>query len=189
MPRLGPIRLYHAFYACPRAGHALAIVGAGAGVVLADYLTGPDFSIILFYVLLSAWGGWWLRGSPALIVAAALAAGWWFVNVLVFYQWHSAPLPVAVWNALMVLGVFLLTAYALSRTRLAYEKQRALNASLQTAMDEIKVLEGLVPICSWCKDIRTESGAWVSIESFIAQETPAQLTHSICPTCASKVAP
>jgi len=186
-PRLN--RLYAALEACPLAVQAVGAAAAGGVIVWADYLTGPDFSIVLFYLLLAAWSGWWLRGVPALIAAAAMAGGWWFVNVLVFYHWQAAPLPVKVWNALMVLGVLLLIAHAASRTRQAYEKQRALNASLHKAMNEIKVLEGLVPICSWCKAIRTGNGKWVSIESFIAQQTPAQLTHSICPDCSRKVAP
>jgi hypothetical protein len=44
-------------------------------------------------------------------------------------------------------------------------------------------LEGLLPICSFCKSIRNKSGDWEPIETFISTRTEARFTHSFCPNC------
>lgn len=56
---------------------------------------------------------------------------------------------------------------------------RRLEASLQ----QIRTLEGLLPICSWCHCIRDEAGDWNKLERYIARRTHAEFTHAICPTC------
>lgn len=180
-------RLQARLFALTQGVHISFVVLCGGIVVALDYVTGPDFSIILFYVLTAAWSGWWVSRPAAFLLSGAMGAAWAWVNVLLFRSSQPTALPLALWNALMVVGTCLLTAYALGRLRRAYDEQRALNVRLQAALDKIHVLEGLVPICAWCKSVRTESGAWVSVESFLARETPAQLTHSICPNCATRV--
>lgn len=52
--------------------------------------------------------------------------------------------------------------------------------SLQT---EIHQLEGLLPICSYCRRIRDEGSAWTSLEEYVAARTQVMLSHSICPDC------
>ncbi|MBI4641265.1 MAG: response regulator, partial [Candidatus Tectomicrobia bacterium] len=49
--------------------------------------------------------------------------------------------------------------------------------------EEVKQLEGLLPICSYCKKIRDESDTWVQIEHYIATRTDAFFSHGICPEC------
>jgi len=58
------------------------------------------------------------------------------------------------------------------------------NAELQSALDHIKTLQGLLPICSYCKMIRTDSGSWMKIESYIREHSEAEFSHGICPDCA-----
>jgi YesN/AraC family two-component response regulator len=60
---------------------------------------------------------------------------------------------------------------------------RRLNADLQRALDEVKTLRGLLPICSGCKKIRDEDGAWQAVEVYVIKHTEAQFTHSLCPDC------
>jgi sigma-B regulation protein RsbU (phosphoserine phosphatase) len=52
---------------------------------------------------------------------------------------------------------------------------------------EVKQLEGLLPICSYCKKIRDEGNTWVRMESFIERQTDAHFSHGICPDCTAKV--
>jgi DNA-binding response OmpR family regulator len=52
---------------------------------------------------------------------------------------------------------------------------------------EVKQLEGLLPICSWCRKIRDETSAWVRMEAYILQRTDASFTHGICPDCKARV--
>jgi sigma-B regulation protein RsbU (phosphoserine phosphatase) len=51
----------------------------------------------------------------------------------------------------------------------------------------IKRLSGLLPICSYCKRIRSDENYWEQVESYITEHTDAQFSHGICPTCFEKV--
>ncbi len=48
---------------------------------------------------------------------------------------------------------------------------------------EVKQLEGLLPICSYCKRIRDEADSWSQVEEYVGRRTEAQFSHGICPTC------
>lgn len=52
----------------------------------------------------------------------------------------------------------------------------------QTILKRIKYLEGLLPICSFCKKIRSKD-SWIPIEEYIKNRSEAEFTHSICPQC------
>lgn len=60
------------------------------------------------------------------------------------------------------------------------------NEELEKALNEIKVLQGLIPICSYCKKIRDDAGLWQQIEAYIMKHSEASFTHGICGTCAKK---
>lgn len=70
-------------------------------------------------------------------------------------------------------------------------KQRTLeledaNKKLQDALDHIKRLKGLLPICASCKKIRDDRGYWTQIESYISDRSEAEFSHHICPDCLKK---
>jgi PAS domain S-box-containing protein len=72
--------------------------------------------------------------------------------------------------------------------RIRAEKERErLIIELQKALDEIKTLQGFLPICSSCKKIRDDHGYWHQIEAYISENSEAEFTHSICNTCAAKL--
>ncbi len=58
---------------------------------------------------------------------------------------------------------------------------------LKDAIQRIKTLEELVPMCSYCKKIRTEEGEWVEAEEYIRIQTKSHLLHSVCPDCKKKI--
>lgn len=60
------------------------------------------------------------------------------------------------------------------------------NRELQKALEEIKTLRGILPICSYCHRIRNDEGAWSEIEDYLSDHSEAKLTHGICPKCMSK---
>ena len=60
---------------------------------------------------------------------------------------------------------------------------------LQEALAKIKTLSGLLPICSYCKNIRDDVGYWNKIETYIKEHTLAEFSHGICPECAKKYFP
>jgi len=60
---------------------------------------------------------------------------------------------------------------------------------LNEALDTIKVLKGLIPICSNCKKIRDDKGYWNQIEAYIQKHSEVEFSHGICPECAKKLYP
>lgn len=60
---------------------------------------------------------------------------------------------------------------------------------LQEALEKVKKLSGLLPICSSCKKIRNDEGYWKQIEGYISEHSEAEFTHSICPDCFKKLYP
>jgi two-component system, response regulator PdtaR len=72
----------------------------------------------------------------------------------------------------------------------ATKAQELLIAQLQTALQKVKTLSGLLPICSSCKRIRNDDGkSWQHIEDYIANHSDADFTHGICPDCARRLYP
>ena len=63
---------------------------------------------------------------------------------------------------------------------------RLLHTELRKALEHVKLLSGLLPICMWCKKIRDDQGYWNAIEQYISQHSEAEFTHGICPDCKSK---
>ena len=63
------------------------------------------------------------------------------------------------------------------------------NLQLQEALDKVKTLRGLLPICANCKKIRDDGGYWQQVEAYIADHSEAEFTHGICPTCMEKLYP
>jgi CheY-like chemotaxis protein len=62
-------------------------------------------------------------------------------------------------------------------------------AERKRKMAELKALEGLLHICSFCKRIKDTDGSWRSVEAYIEKHTRAQFTHGICPDCLSQYVP
>jgi|GEM_PF-5155267 len=54
---------------------------------------------------------------------------------------------------------------------------------LRKAMNEIKQLQGIIPICSVCKNIRDDEGYWHKLEAYFASHSDSKFSHSICPDC------
>jgi response regulator RpfG family c-di-GMP phosphodiesterase len=54
---------------------------------------------------------------------------------------------------------------------------------LEEALKHIKRLQGLVPICAYCKKIRSDDNYWQQVEGYISERSDAEFSHSICPEC------
>ena len=68
------------------------------------------------------------------------------------------------------------------RKKLELEKEETI-VKLKTALQDIKTLEGLVPICSHCKKIRDDKGYWNHLETYLDKHSEATFSHGICPDC------
>ena len=76
----------------------------------------------------------------------------------------------------------------LTMARLRRELQEK-NAALEAALSRVKLLSGLLPICSSCKKIRDDKGYWNQIETYILEHSEAEFSHSICPECFDELYP
>jgi CheY-like chemotaxis protein len=66
------------------------------------------------------------------------------------------------------------------KSALRMEKQRQ---ELENAAKQIRSLEKLIPICSYCKKIRADKDYWQEVEGYISEHTDTMFSHSICPDC------
>ncbi|SLM28026.1 membrane hypothetical protein [Desulfamplus magnetovallimortis] len=71
----------------------------------------------------------------------------------------------------------------LQKTNLALIEK---NGEIEKALKEIKTLRGIVPICSFCKNIRDDKGYWERVEVYVKRHSEADFSHSICPKCAKE---
>jgi PAS domain S-box-containing protein len=74
------------------------------------------------------------------------------------------------------------------RNRIAAEREQVI-AELQAAIEQIKTLRGIVPICSRCKKIRDDRGYWEQVEAYVTRHTAAEFSHGICPGCLDELYP
>jgi PAS domain S-box-containing protein len=62
-------------------------------------------------------------------------------------------------------------------------EREQLLAELKEALARVKVLRGLLPICSCCKMVRDDHGYWTQIDTYLREHTDAEFTHGLCPDC------
>jgi len=71
----------------------------------------------------------------------------------------------------------------------ALSENERLVAELRVALQNVKTLSGLLPICAWCHRIRDDAGYWQRLETYLSQTTEARFSHGMCPECARKMDP
>jgi len=54
---------------------------------------------------------------------------------------------------------------------------------LEQALSQVRTLSGLLPICAWCKRVRSDQNYWLQVEEYLIKHTNTRVTHGICPTC------
>ncbi len=69
------------------------------------------------------------------------------------------------------------------------DEREKLIAELREAVNNIKTLRGMLPICASCKKVRDDKGYWTQIEAYVRDHSEAEFTHGICPECAKKLYP
>jgi len=78
--------------------------------------------------------------------------------------------------------------YSIERFHNLTEKERLIK-ELKEALENVKTLSGLLPICANCKNIRSDDGYWMQVESYLTNHSDLNFTHSICPGCAKQLYP
>ncbi len=80
-------------------------------------------------------------------------------------------------------------AFLMQTIRQQQDEKDILIAQLQEALDQVKTLKGIVPICASCKKIRDDKGYWQQVETYIQKHSDAEFSHGVCPDCLRKYYP
>ncbi len=118
--------------------------------------------------------------------------GEWVKVELSHHRKDGVVFPVEVSAGLMNLGdrkYILAIDRDITARRVVEQGREKLINELREALDNIKTLRGLLPICSSCKKIRDDRGYWNQIESYISSHTAAEFSHSLCPDCMQRLYP
>lgn len=70
-----------------------------------------------------------------------------------------------------------------TESKRAAEERNELVRELQRALEEVRTLREILPICSYCRKIRDDENYWHTVESYITQHTDTRFSHGICPSC------
>jgi hypothetical protein len=172
------------------AARPLVRVIAGASALLAlitwiDYATGYEFGLFVFYFIPVSLAAWYAGRGWGIAFGVAGAICWYLSDRLAGHPYSRAWFPY--WESFMRLVSFLTIALALSRIRESLARERRLNQKLVESLEQVRQLEGLIPVCAWCRRIRDDSGYWERFEAYLATRTGATFTHGICPSCAQKL--
>jgi K+-sensing histidine kinase KdpD len=68
------------------------------------------------------------------------------------------------------------------------QQLRAATLQAEAALERVRTLTGLLPICAWCKKIQTETSQWQQLELYLSQRSEAKFTHGLCPDCTKRLA-
>jgi hypothetical protein len=153
--------------------HPLWWIALGAVMLGTDYLTSEATNTPVFYVVPVILAAWYSGMWPA--VGLAIAVPVFRLLFLVMPRGADNMATLALATAFRgVVIIFLALWFA----RLA-EFERSLER-------RVKVLEGLLPICAFCKNIRNDKGEWERMEGYISRRSEAEFSHGICPSCSEK---
>jgi GAF domain-containing protein len=86
-----------------------------------------------------------------------------------------------------LLESFVAQATVAIRNALLYAAEAAARRAAERTLAEVKQLQGLLPICAYCKKIRNDKNYWEQLESYIGERSGAQFSHGICPECSATV--
>lgn len=99
-----------------------------------------------------------------------------FVIVGLILSWLGGELRRLRWNAVQL---------ANERSEMLKNLRETL-AQRDAALENVRLLSGLLPICAACKKIRDDEGNWQQIETYISGHSQAKFSHGLCPICARK---
>ena len=164
IPGAGFTRFLHAMLPSP-----LTYWLMGAMILLLDLLTGPFLSFPILFVIPVSLAAWFISGRLATVLAVMLPLG---RALIAAFLDQPTPLLYIVANTAIRIAVLVFIAY-LSRTG---RRTRELE-------HKVAQLEGILPICMFCKRIRDKSQHWQQLESYISAHSEADFSHGICPEC------
>jgi hypothetical protein len=166
-------------------GLALAAALVAINALRPEYsdlpLRSPLFTIAVMYGLMP--NSTIRQILPPLLLSVAL--------IILRFAWLSSAANADVAGDVLILIVLNTAGILMVLRRRALERaldrawQGELDARLANdrALAELRSLHGIIPICSFCKKVRTEVGSWQQIERYVQQHSQAEFSHGVCPDC------
>lgn len=154
-----------------------------------DYVTGYDLGISVFYLAPIGLVVWFFHGKKsagiymALITSLTVTASNLLAGKLIRYC------AIEIWNTALHFAFFGVSALLIYEVKVNLEARKKLIGELQQALNEVKTLGGLLPMCSSCKKIRYDKGYWNQVDAYISTHSGAKISHGICPDCAQRLYP
>jgi hypothetical protein len=128
-----------------------------------------------------------IQQSKATVILASVSS---IAIIAVFF--HKPPVD-EMWKVVFNRGIALFAVWVtaiLGLKRKSLERQRdRMLIEREKALDEVKILKGLLPICASCKKIKDDKGYWIQLEGYIKDHSEAEFTHGLCPGCVEKLYP
>ncbi|MBI2569003.1 MAG: DUF4118 domain-containing protein [Candidatus Schekmanbacteria bacterium] len=149
-----------------------------------DYFTGFELSFSIFYLIPVTFVSWFSGFRYGVLTAFVSAATWLWADLYSGHRFSVAIIPF--WNSLVRFFFFFVVASLLSRLKYLYSCQVVISRELRESLDSVKTLSGLIPICAWCKRVRTDEGYWQQVEAYVSERTDASFSHGICMECREK---
>jgi hypothetical protein len=140
-------------------------------ILFIDYVTGPFIQFPFLFIVPVVFSTWYNGRAWGLGYAIVLPLIRLYFNTIWSIPWTMVEGSI---NALIRISVLLLLAYLVDKVA----------AQTKTKEKEVKLLEGLLPICASCKKIRDEKGEWQVLEAYITRHSQASFSHGVCPDCA-----
>lgn len=148
--------------------------GVAALLLALDYSFRIDTEFPTFYALPVLLAAWYSGRGPAVALAVSLP----LAHVALLFARATPNVPPTTALAVAAIRGFIVLLIALWFERFA-EHERALERHVRT-------LEGLLPICMHCKNIRNETGEWERLEGYIGKRSEATFSHGLCPSCQTR---
>jgi len=150
-----------------------------------DYVTSYDLGFFVFYFIPISIGAWRSGSRFAYLLSMLSALAWGLSD---WYSGHTySHVLYYAWNAIIRLISFLTIGYILGQLHKLLIEERKISRDLHAALNQVKTLSGLLPICAWCKRIRDDKGYWQQIEEYVKTHTDVQFSHGLCKECAAKM--
>lgn len=96
-----------------------------------------------------------------------------------WFLWNATPDPRQ--------GLIYSVARDITARKAAEEERERLVTELRAALAEVRTLQGILPICSYCKKVRDDRDYWLTVEQYFSRHTNTLLSHSICPDCVKSI--
>lgn len=152
-----------------------------AGLCFLEANTPDQLSFGTLYFFPVAWATWAGGLRWGLTAAVAASVAWGIGNYATSQVYDRVGL--RMWTLANDLITYGFMAWLVHRFRCVLESQQAATRDLQKALSEVKTLEGLFPVCAWCRRVRDDKGYWTGIEDYLTHQKGALVSHGICPDC------